>query len=52
MKKPDAKSGPRALFVKDLVPVRSGPRPAEAPRGSQVTTMMVGEETDTGDTQR
>ncbi|MFP2906407.1 hypothetical protein ACLESD_15360 [Pyxidicoccus sp. 3LFB2] len=39
----------RTLFVRDWVPVRSGPRPAaEAPGDAQVTTMMVGEESDNG----
>ena len=52
MKKPDSKRGPRALFVKDLAPVQSTPRPEETLRKDQVTTMMVGEETDPGDTQR
>jgi len=51
MSEPTAKRRPRALFVRDLVPVRSMPRPPEASRASQVTTMMVGEESD-GDPQR
>jgi hypothetical protein len=48
MSEPQPKRRPRVLFVRDLVPVRSVPRPAGTPRDSQVTTMMVGEEKDTG----
>ncbi|WP_164011259.1 hypothetical protein [Pyxidicoccus trucidator] len=48
MSKPDAKKRRPTLFVRDLAPVRSVPSPAETPRASQVTTMMVGEESDSG----
>ena len=64
MREPDAKKRPRALFIRDLVPVRGDvSRPPDAlpgsrgrslphpPRDSQVTSLMVGEETDSG-TQR
>lgn len=48
MREPHTPRRRRVLFVRDLVPVRSVHRPAEAPRDVQVTTMMVGEEKDTG----
>ncbi|MCP3136733.1 hypothetical protein [Pyxidicoccus xibeiensis] len=49
MRKPDSQRRPPALFVRDLAPP---PRPPEVQRSAQVTTMMVGEETDVPDTQR
>ena len=48
MREPAPQKRPRALFIQDLVPVRSVPRPPEALRCAQVTTMMVGEESDSG----
>ncbi|MCY1017831.1 hypothetical protein [Pyxidicoccus sp. MSG2] len=48
MSEPQPQKRPRVLFVRDLVPIRSVPPPAATPRDSQVTTMMVGEEKDTG----
>lgn len=49
MREPDSKRRPRALFIRDLVPVRGGvPRPPDVPQDAQVTSMMVGEESDSG----
>ncbi|QSQ21141.1 hypothetical protein JY651_39030 [Pyxidicoccus parkwayensis] len=48
MSEPTTPRRPRVLFIRDLVPVR---RPDATPRDAQVTTMMVGEEKDTGSEQ-
>ncbi|WP_158513120.1 hypothetical protein [Myxococcus hansupus] len=46
MPKPRPSKPPRVLFIRDWAPTSAGPRPQQT---DPVTTMKVGEESDSGD---